>query len=98
MRERKLRFSSEKYFSPSGNGEILSPDGPAHLEVNFTSAHHPVFSFCVCAQSCQTLCNPVDCSLPGSSVGFSRPEHWSGLPFPPQGIFLTQGLNLRILR
>ena len=34
-------------------------------------------------QSCPTLCDPVDCSLPGSSVGFSRQEYWSGLPFPP---------------
>ena len=24
---------------------------------------------------------------------FSRQEYWSGLPFPPHGIFLTQGLN-----
>ncbi|CAI9169441.1 unnamed protein product [Rangifer tarandus platyrhynchus] len=28
------------------------------------------------------------------SKGFSRQEHWSGLSFPPPGIFLTQGLNL----
>ena len=35
------------------------------------------------AQSCPTLCNPMDCSLPGSSVyGISRQEYWSGLPFP----------------
>ena len=28
-------------------------------------------------------CDPMDCSLPGSSVhGFSRQEYWSGLPFP----------------
>ena len=27
------------------------------------------------------------------SMGFSRQEHWSGLPFPPPGIFLTQGSN-----
>ena len=26
-------------------------------------------------------------------MGFSRQEYWSGLPFPLQGIFLTQGLN-----
>ena len=33
-----------------------------------------------------TLCNPMDYSLPGSSVhGFSRQEYWSGLPFPPTG-------------
>ena len=29
---------------------------------------------------------------------FSRQEYWSGLTFPLQGIFLTQGLNLRLLR
>ena len=35
-------------------------------------------------QLCPTLCDPRDCSLPGSSVhGFSRQEYWSGLPFPP---------------
>ena len=35
-------------------------------------------------QSCPTLCNPIDGSPPGSplSLGFSRQEHWSGLPFP----------------
>ena len=34
-------------------------------------------------QSCPTLCDPMDCSLPGSpSIGFSRQEYWSGLPFP----------------
>ena len=34
-------------------------------------------------QSCPTLCDPRDGSPPGSPVpGFSRQEHWSGLPFP----------------
>ena len=34
-------------------------------------------------QSCLILCNPIDESPPGSpSLGFSRQEHWSGLPFP----------------
>ena len=34
-------------------------------------------------QSCPTLCDPWDGSPPGSPVlGFSRQEHWSGLPFP----------------
>ena len=38
-------------------------------------------------QSCPTLCNPVDCSSPGSSVQrFSRQEYWSGLPCPPAGV------------
>ena len=34
-------------------------------------------------QSCLTLCDLIDGSPPGSqSLGFSRQEHWSGLPFP----------------
>ena len=34
-------------------------------------------------QSCPTLCDPIDGSPPGfPSLGFSRQEHWSGLPFP----------------
>ena len=33
-------------------------------------------------QLCPTLCDPVDGSPPGSSIpGFSRQEHWSGLPY-----------------
>ena len=35
------------------------------------------------AQSCPTLCDPMDCSPPGSSVhGVFRQKYWSGLPFP----------------
>ena len=34
-------------------------------------------------QSCPTLCDHIDGSPPGSpSLGFSRQEYWSGLPFP----------------
>ena len=37
-------------------------------------------------QLCPTLCDPVDCSLPAPpSMEFSRPEYWSGLPFPSPG-------------
>ena len=31
-------------------------------------------------------------------TGFSRQESWSGLPFPPPGVFPTQGWNLDLLR
>ena len=38
------------------------------------------------AQSCPTLCHPVDCSLPGSSVHeFFKQEYWRGLPFTTLG-------------
>ena len=34
-------------------------------------------------QSCPTLCDPIDGSHQAPpSLGFSRKEHWSGLPFP----------------
>ena len=35
------------------------------------------------AQLCPTLSNPMDCSLPGSSIhGLSRQQYWSGVPLP----------------
>ena len=34
-------------------------------------------------QSCPTLCDPMDCSPPGSPVpGILQARTWSGLPFP----------------
>ena len=34
-------------------------------------------------QSCPTLCDPIDGSQETPpSLGFSRQEHWSGLPLP----------------
>ena len=46
-------------------------------------------------QSCPTLCDPMVCSLPGSSVhGIfqARVLEWVAISFP-RGIFPTQGLN-----
>ena len=48
--------------------------------------------------SCPTLCNPMDCSprllCPW---GFSRLEHWSGLPCPPPENLPSQGPNPGLL-
>ena len=42
------------------------------------------------------LCNPMDCSLPGSSVhGISRQEYWSELPCPPPGDLPNPGIEPR---
>ena len=38
----------------------------------------------------------VACQAP-LSMGFSRQEYWSGLPFPSLGDLPTQGLNLGLL-
>ena len=52
------------------------------------------------AQSCLTLCNPTDCSLPGSSVyGILQAKNTGvGCHFLLQGIFPTQGSNRHLLR
>ena len=49
------------------------------------------------AQSCPTLCDSVDCSLPGYSLSmvFSRQEYWSGLPFPSPGDLPDPGIEPR---
>ena len=51
------------------------------------------------AQSCPTLCNPMDCSLPGSSVHGDSPGKNTGVGchFLLQGIFPTQGSNPGLL-
>ena len=50
---------------------------------------------CVCSQSCLTLCNPMDCSPPDSSVSveFSRQEYWNGLPSPTPEDFPDPGIR-----
>ena len=48
----------------------------------------------VCAPSCLTLRDPIDCSPPSCSVhGFPRQEYWSGLPFPSSGDLPDPGIK-----
>ena len=50
-------------------------------------------------QLCPALCDPIDCSLPGSSVhGIlqARILEWVTMPFS-RGIFLTEGWKPRLL-
>ena len=45
-------------------------------------------------QSCLTLCGPVDCNPPGSSVhGILQARNWSGLPRPPPGELPDPGIE-----
>ena len=49
---------------------------------------------CVWAQSCLTLCDPVDCSPPGSSVhGISQARRLEWLPFPSPGDLPDPGIK-----
>ena len=46
------------------------------------------------AQSCLTPCDPMDCSLPGSSFpGISQARILSGLPFPTSGDLPDLGIE-----
>ena len=48
----------------------------------------------VCALSCLTLCNPMDCaSQVPLSMGVFRQEYWSGLPFPSPGVLPDTGIE-----
>ena len=56
---------------------------------------------CMCAESfppCLTLWDPMDCSLPGSSVHGDSPGKNTGVGCHAflQGIFLTEGSNPRL--
>ena len=65
------------------------------LEIERVNFCHP--GLCLVIQSCQTLCDPMDCSPPGSSIhGIfqARILEWVAIL---QGNFLTQGLNLHLL-
>ena len=58
-------------------------------------SHDGLWPVCVSAkslQSCLILCDPMDCSPPGS-MGFSRQEYWSGLPCPPPGDLPDSGIK-----
>ena len=48
---------------------------------------------CSVTQSCPALCNPMDCSPPGSTVEFSMQEYWSGLPCPSPGELPDPGIK-----
>ena len=68
----------------SGEGLLWFTMGSSGSSVQFMSV----------AQSYPTLCNPLSCSLPGSSVQeFSRQEYWSGLPFPSPGDLSDPGIK-----
>ena len=55
-------------------------------DIDFAQVSTNKHVLCLVAQSCLTLCDPMDHSPPGSCPwGFSRQEYWSGLPCLPSG-------------
>ena len=65
--------------------DVEDDDGieQAALSCYFAHTQHAAAAAAKSLQSCLTLCDPIDGSPPGSPVlGFSRQEHWSGVPLP----------------
>ena len=57
-----------------------------------------ILCMCVCSVLSESLETPWTVARQAPlSMGFSRQEHWSGLPFLLQGIFPNHGLNLHLL-
>ena len=59
----------------------------------------PCYCYFSVTKLCPTVCDPMDCGPPGSSVhGIlqARILEWAAIPFS-RGIFLTQGSNLGLL-
>ena len=80
-----LKTFSSPIFPPlynrNGDPNLLSLQ--YHMKLGGIKYIHAAAAATKSLQSCPTLCDPIDGSPPGSpSLGFSRQEHWSGLPFP----------------
>ena len=74
------------------------------LESNYPPISVLVIVLSSVAQSCLTLCDPMDCSTPGFpvhyqlhhvplSMGFPKQEYWSGLLFPSPEDLLNPGIK-----
>ena len=69
--------------------------GNQDQQVKATGEHHTLsVEQVVCMLSCVRLCDPMDCSLPGSSImEFPRQEYWNRLTFPPPRNRLGPGIE-----
>ena len=56
----------------------LAPPAPSRVETG-SRKFLPSAVLCLAAQSCPTLCSPMDCSPPGSSVHRDSPGKYTGV-------------------
>ena len=91
---KELLVKRSCYCHPCLNCDIILSTGIRGLYVShniYADMHRLLFSHCVVPYSFMTPWT-VACQAP-LSMGFPRHEHWSGLTFPFQGIFTSQGSN-----
>ena len=62
---------------------------------NWTHTHTSLtYQFNSVAQSCPTLCDPMECRPPGPSIhGIFQQEYWGGLPCPAPGDLPNPGIE-----
>ena len=96
-----IRYQLQTFSSNSGNGKNKSSN---KSQTNFTRHQHLriIPCVCVCVCVCQLLSDVQLFATRGTvvhqaplSVGFSRQEYWSGLPFPSPGVFSDLGIKPR---
>ena len=80
---KKLPWQNRKPRRSEIDGLALSLDSD-RVDVFITASSVTLqLTLVLATQACPTLCNPMDCSPPGSPIpGILQQEYWSGLPFP----------------
>ena len=91
------QYQADKQLYPKNWQKIIDT---SPKKTDGQEAHEKMFNFtnywwwCSVTKSCPTLCDPMDCSPPGSSVyGISQARMGVSCYFLLQGIFLDQGLD-----
>ena len=72
---------------------LLVLENPIWINTSWVQVRHKLI-VCSVAQSCPTLCDPMDYSPPGPlSKELSRQEYWRGVLFSPPGYLPDPGIK-----
>ena len=101
LKQRKLRFNNQRSFSTLQTNNLRTLHGSIKNILNLQVCIRALMlkeNACLVAQSCPTLCDPMDYSPSGSSIhGILQANTGVGGHVLLQGVFLTQGWNLGLL-
>ena len=79
-------FSISSILSDKNNMLVVENGGNVEARKDYIQLYKHIRYTCLSAQSCPTLCDPMDCSPSHCSVyRVSLARCWSELPFPPPG-------------